>query len=193
MSNVMKIAIPLVVVIATLAAVDITVAGSHNDPKAGTENAAAPVTPVAQDTAVSLEGIELGTHVYGPQITSEDLAGKAVVFEYWGDLCSPCIRAIPHLTELQNDHADKLQIVANQVWTPNLEAAKKAWTNAGGSDKVAVINHGVLKNAKDKIKGVPHSFVFDAQGKLIWDGHPLAEEFDAAVKAAVATAGEGQG
>lgn len=142
-------------------------------------------TTKAANDDVSLKGVTLGTHVYGPKITADDLSGKVVVFEYWGDRCPPCIRAIPHLVKTQEKYGkDKIAIVANQVWTKDVEAAKKAWTNAGGSDKISVVNHGKLKGAK--VRGVPNSFIFDHTGKLLYNGHPMNPKFDETVKKAIA-------
>ena len=138
------------------------------------------VTQAANDD-VSLKGVDLGTHVYGPQVDADALKGKVVVFEYWGDRCPPCIRAIPHLVKIQEKYGDKkLHIVANQVWTKDTEAAKKAWKNAGGSNAISVVNHGKLEGAK--LKGVPHSFIFDHTGKLLWHGHPANKKFDETIK-----------
>lgn len=138
------------------------------------------------DDELTLAEVNLGTHVHGPETDADALTGKAVVIEYWGDRCPPCIRAIPHLNEVQAEHTrEKLIVVANQVWTQDVDAAKKAWTNAGGGDGITVVNHGAVQGAQ--VRGVPHAFVFNADGTLAWRGHPASPEFDEAVAAAVAT------
>ncbi|MFI4861892.1 MAG: TlpA family protein disulfide reductase [Phycisphaerales bacterium JB063] len=129
-------------------------------------------TTFAGNDDVTLEGVDLGTHVYGPEVEAADLEGKVVVYEYWGDRCPPCIRAIPHVVELQAEYgSDKLVVVANQVWTQDTDAAKNAWINAGGSEAITVINHGGLDGAQ--VTGVPHSFIFSHEGELLWHGHPM--------------------
>lgn len=164
MTRLFKLTAPLLVLAAMLALVTATQAGNDD---------------------VSLDGVKLGTHVHGPKTSADDLAGKVVVFEYWGDGCPPCLHAIPHLAKLQKKYGrDKLNIVANQVWTKDIEAAKQAWKDAGGSDDISVVNHGALKGAS--VNGVPHSFVFDHKGKLLWHGHPASSEMDKTIKAAVA-------
>lgn len=163
MTRLLKITAPLLAIVALLTFVTMTNAGNDD---------------------VSLDKVDLGTHVHGPKVDAKALEGKVVVFEYWGDRCPPCIRAIPHLVKLQKEYGnDKLQIVANQVWTKDTDAAKKAWENAGGSDKIAVVNHGKLEGAA--VRGVPHSFVFDHEGNLLWHGHPADKKLDETIKAAV--------
>lgn len=132
----------------------------------------ATTTTFADDEGISLEGVDLGTHVYGPEVEARDLEGKVVVFEYWGDRCPPCVRSIPHVVELQAEYgSDKLVVIANQVWTQDTDDAQKAWTDHGGSDAITVINHGGLVGAE--VRGVPHAFIFSHTGELLWRGHPM--------------------
>lgn len=125
----------------------------------------------ADDDKSTLDGVDLGEHVLGPEVTADDLKGKVVVFEYWGDKCGPCLVSIPGLVKVSEEYdAEKLAIVANQVWTKDADATKKAWKNAGGNDKISVVNHGALKATSHR--GVPHAYVFDHKGKMIWHGNP---------------------
>jgi len=120
---------------------------------------------------ITLDGVSLGTHVLGPELETDDLKGKVVVFEYWGDKCPPCHASIPGIVKLRGEYdSDKLAIVANQVWTKKTEDTKKAWEKHGGDDSVTVVNHGKLKGADHR--GVPHAYVLDHEGKLIWRGNP---------------------
>ncbi|MEM6258970.1 MAG: TlpA disulfide reductase family protein [Planctomycetota bacterium] len=123
------------------------------------------------DNNITLDGVSLGDHVMGPELKTDDLKGKVVLFEYWGDRCPPCHDSIPGIVDLRGDYsADKLAIVANQVWTKDADKTKKAWEKHGGDDTVTVVNHGKLEGAKHR--GVPHAYVLDHNGKLIWNGNP---------------------
>lgn len=165
MNRLFKLTAPLFAIAATLA----LVTGTH-----AADNQA----------QITLEGVDLGTHVHGPEVEATDLSGKVVLFEYWGDRCPPCIRAIPLLVKKRAEYGeDKLAIVANQVWTKDIEQAKKAWTNAGGNDKITVVNHGKLQGAQ--VRGVPHAFLLDHNGKLLWRGHPMSPELNTKLKEAV--------
>lgn len=120
---------------------------------------------------ISLDGVSLGDHVMGPEIEINDLDDKIVVFEYWGDRCPPCHDSIPGLVKLRSEYgSDKLEIIANQVWTKDADKTKAAWEQHGGDDTITVVNHGKLK--KTNHRGVPHAYVFDHNGKLIWNGNP---------------------
>lgn len=156
--------------------------------QAGITNAALFDTDVA-NAAVTLEGVTLGEHVMGPKLGVDDLKNRVVVFEFWGDRCPPCHASIPSIVQMRSEYtSDKLAIVANQVWTKDAEATKNAWTKHGGDDSVTVINHGSLENTNHR--GVPHVYVLDHKGELIWNGnpHPRAggPEMKEVVKKAVA-------
>ena len=143
----------------------------------------------AQDgDEITLTGVNMGTHVAGPELDADDLAGKVVVFEYWGHQCPPCIASIPHINGLREEYdADKVAIIANQVWTRDVGEARKVWEDNNGSEDITVVNHGGVRGVQ--VRGVPHAFVFDHEGKMVWRGnpHPRAggPEMDAAIEAAV--------
>ena len=42
----------------------------------------------------------------GEPLSWSDLKGKVVLIDFWGTWCAPCRRAIPHLKELYDKHAD---------------------------------------------------------------------------------------
>ena len=137
---------------------------------------------------ITLDGVSLGTHVMGPELKTDDLKGKVVVFEYWGDRCPPCHASIPGIVKLRGEYEyEKVAIVANQVWTKDKDATKKAWEKHGGDDSITVVNHGSLKGANPR--GVPHAYVLDHNGKKIWEGNPHpragAKEMKEVIKEAV--------
>lgn len=170
MNRLVKLALPLLAVAAMLSL--------------GTATQADATSKNDKNKDVTLKDVDLGTYVHGPTVKPEVFEGRVVVFEYWGDTCGPCLRAIPHLVKLQKEHGDKkLVIVANQSWTKDVKTAKKAWINSGGDATIPVINHGKLKGAK--VEYYPQSFIFDHKGKLLWVGNPHDKDFDSTIENAV--------
>ncbi len=132
--------------------------------------------------APTLAGVNLGEYASGPKVRAADLKGRVVVVEYWGNTCAPCLAAIPHVAALQEKYPyQALIVVANQCWPGDAQDTAKVWAAHKGGAKVAVIHNGGL--AKTEVKGVPHAFVFDAAGKLVFEGYPT--NMDAAVEKAV--------
>ena len=135
--------------------------------------------------AATLDGVNLGTPVSGPRITAEDLKGRVVLFEYWGVNCPPCRRSIPHLSEWQAAYdRETFVIVANHCQGGSADNTRSVWAANGGTDQISVIDNGDLPGAK--VSGIPRCFLFDHEGKLIFDGSPF--DVESALKKAVEAA-----
>lgn len=119
--------------------------------------------------AADLKGVNLGTWVSGPKVTAADLAGKVVIFEYWGVNCPPCVANIPHVSDLAAlADPDRLLVIANHCQGPGRTA--EVWQAKKGTDKPAVIEGGDLPGSN--VSGIPRIFVFDHTGAQVFDGHP---------------------
>lgn len=130
----------------------------------------------------TLDGVNLGTHICGPSISTSELKGKVVLFEYWGVNCPPCVASIPHLTHLQKQYGrDNFIILANHCQGGGAANTTKVWKGKATNDLVTVIDGGDLPNSK--VSGIPRCFLFNHEGKLVFDGHPA--KVDAALKEAM--------
>lgn len=134
--------------------------------------------------AVTLDGLSLGSSVSGPTVGAGDLKGRVVLFEYWGINCGPCLASIPHLAELQAKLGrDNFIVIANQCQEADDATARSTWMSHGGGALATLVNHHELPGAQ--VTGIPHCFLFDNEGKLIFDGNPasLGTKPEDAVKA----------
>jgi thiol-disulfide isomerase/thioredoxin len=137
--------------------------------------------------AATMDGVNLGTHISGPKVTVEELKGKVVLFEYWGVNCPPCRSSIPHLSSWQKQFdRETFVIIANHCQGGTADNTRKVWAQSGGTDAVTVIDNGEL--AGSNVSGIPRCFLFDHNGKLVFDGSPFQVE-DALKKAVEASPG----
>lgn len=110
-----------------------------------------------------------------------DLAGgkgKTVhVVEFWATWCGPCRTSIPHLTELQKRFKDK-GVVFIGVSNEKSDVVKKFVTKMGDKmDYAVAIDGGKTSEGYMEafnINGIPHAFVVDKDGRIVWQGHPMA-------------------
>jgi len=107
--------------------------------------------------------------------------GKVVVVEFWATWCGPCIAAMPHLTQLQKDYADKDVIIIGVTRPDPNNALEKVEEFVGkNTDKMAyrvafdgneTTFNGYMKAAGQN--GIPTAFIVDRDGKVAWIGHPI--------------------
>ena len=108
--------------------------------------------------------------------------GKIYVVECWATWCGPCIKSMPHLSELQRQYGPKGVTVIGVTSPDNrgstLERVETlvAQKGDGMAYTVAWDEDGGYK--KDYMEpagqtGIPCSFLIDGQGKIAFIGHPM--------------------
>lgn len=118
--------------------------------------------------------LQIGEWIKGGPHTLGD--GTIYVLEFWSSTCPHCINAIPHLTGIQHSFG----ACGVQVLALSMEAAStiRTFVEAQGDAMdytVAVDDNYATYRAYDglyDIPGVPHAFLIDGEGKLVWQGHP---------------------
>jgi len=130
------------------------------------------------DTAPPLNGVSWAKG-------SEPSFGKQfTLVEFWATWCGPCIANIPHLTELNEEYGDQLAIAG----LSNEDMEKVGPFVAEQGDRMAY-NVGsapaeLYKSYMDGIPGIPHAFLVNSDGIVVWHGHPGT--FDEIMQRAVA-------
>ncbi len=111
---------------------------------------------------------------------AEFQAGHTYVVEFWATWCGPCVRAFPHLSELQKQYEGKVTFIGVTSEDPNntLDGVKKMVAEKG--DKMAytvawddgrTTNKAFMDAAGER--GIPCSFVVNGEGIIAYIGHPM--------------------
>ncbi len=148
---------------------------------------AVPLGLLADGPQVGEELVELDARDWlnteeGQEVDVEEQDGKVLVIEFWGTWCPPCRAVIPHMKELYKRYSKtgKFEVVAVH--------------SVRGGDKQAVHDF-IVENempypvcidagsaARDYgIEGYPTALVVGPDGRVVYRGHPAAEEFEAAI------------
>lgn len=113
--------------------------------------------------------------------TLTGLRGKVVLVEFWATWCGPCVESIPHLNELHRKYAGRkfqlLSFVEEGHKTMDKFLNKKRVEYPIGLESASLEEYG--------ISGIPHAFLIDQGGKVIWHGHSASPEMDDAISRAV--------
>jgi len=130
--------------------------------------------------AQEVQNIELNTTMGQPVTITvtqngflfDKFKGKAVLLDFFGPYCPPCLLEIPHLIEMQKENKDKLQIIGVQVQTQMSNEDLNAFIKEKG------INYPVVNldyawdlvsfvRANTGWKGqIPYMLIFDKKGDL---------------------------
>lgn len=110
--------------------------------------------------------------------------GKVYVLECWATWCGPCVRAIPHVTELQKKYAEKgLVVIGMNVWENDDAAVEPFVEKMGAKMDYRVATDDKKDGGRGKMaelwmeaagrNGIPCSFIVDRDLKVAWIGHPM--------------------
>jgi len=122
--------------------------------------------------------LRIAEWVKGKPVDLAALKGKQVaVVEFWATWCPPCRASIPHLTELQKKFKD---VVFIGISDEKVDTVKKFVAKMGAQMDYTVAVDDARQTSKGYmgaygINGIPHAFIVDKQGRVVWDGHPMAD------------------
>lgn len=109
--------------------------------------------------------------------------GHVYVIEFWATWCGPCVWAMPHLSDVQRQYADKdVTVIAVNVMDEDTTAAKALITRLGQTveNRVAIDANTAGEKAGATAKAwlganreIPRCVIIDRQGRVAWVGHPM--------------------
>lgn len=120
-----------------------------------------------------------------------DLAGKAVILDFWATYCEPCKREIPHLNSLAAKYGpDNLRVIGLNVGGDEDRAKIPAFVATTKIDyPIAVPEDDLTRFIFGSETAIPQTAIFDRQGKLIKKivgfSPQIQKELDEAVETAV--------
>lgn len=92
--------------------------------------------------------------------------GKVVVLDFWASWCKPCRQSIPWLNEMKSRYAnDGLVVIGVNVDAERADAER--FMRAVPIDFDVVFDPEGELAKRFKLQGMPSSFVFDREGKMV--------------------------
>jgi thiol-disulfide isomerase/thioredoxin len=116
--------------------------------------------------------------IKGAAVNLADGKGTNIyVVEFWATWCGPCRRTIPHLSEMQRAYKDKGVVMIGisdedaDVVTPFVEKMGTNMEYVVALDRDKETSRAYMRAFG--VNGIPHAFVIDKNGVIVWQGHPL--------------------
>ena len=111
------------------------------------------------------------------QSNSVSVSGKPLIISFWATWCKPCIKELTAIHEKLPDWQDEtgVELVAVSIDDSRSSAKVAPFVSGRGWDfRVLLDVNGDLKRALNVIN-VPHTFLYDGSGKLVWQHTTYAE------------------
>ena len=118
---------------------------------AAAEDVAAP-EPISSFSLPNLAG--------GNYDLSEDLGEKVILINFWATWCTPCMKEMPKLNEMQKAHPDKLQIISISADEARDAAKVKAIVKRFQYDPIVLLDAETKIVSKlNKRKDMPYTLI----------------------------------
>lgn len=115
-------------------------------------------------------------------------AKKVAVVEFWATWCPPCRASIPHITKLQQKYKDSAVFIG--VSSESAETVKSFVEKQGDNMNYRVAidsENGTTKGFMGAfgIQAIPHAFLVDQTGRIIYHAHPMDTKLEDYLEKAV--------
>jgi len=102
--------------------------------------------------------------------TKPEMEGQPLLLEFWATWCAPCRESIPHLNEIHAKYKDRGLLVVGATDEPN--AVIRKFQKELPMDYHVATDTGGRLNEKLGVSGIPHAFLVNKSGEIVWQGHP---------------------
>jgi cytochrome c biogenesis protein CcmG/thiol:disulfide interchange protein DsbE len=120
-----------------------------------------------------------GVDLQGATTSLHAIKGKALLVNFWATWCAPCMQELPALQSLHTKLRDRGFQVVGVAVGDSAENIREAVARFGITFPV-IIDEAGLSKRKFEVKGLPESFVLDAEHRVLLvqdpgDGSPVTK------------------
>lgn len=104
-------------------------------------------------------------------------SGKPLVINFWATWCKPCVRELTNIADVYPDWADEtgVKLIAISIDDSRSMSRVAPFVNSKGWEyEVYIDANSDMKRAMN-VPNVPHTFLIDGNGKVVWQHTSYAE------------------
>jgi peroxiredoxin len=109
----------------------------------------------------------------GERITSDDLAGKAVLVNFWNTWCRPCHEELPALKQFWREHQGDGDVVMVGIVRDDTKGRVARYVDDEGIDWTIALDPGSQAALDFATRGQPETFAISPSGRIV--GYQLSE------------------
>jgi thiol-disulfide isomerase/thioredoxin len=94
---------------------------------------------------------------------------KLYFIDFWATWCGPCIHASKYIESLQKQYADEFYVLSLSQESPEVV---KQFMLKNQNGLATAIDYEGETFSKNKVRSLPYSILYNANGIKIWEGHP---------------------
>ena len=114
-----------------------------------------------------------------PNKIAKDEVSKLYFIDFWATWCAPCIHVSKYLTVLQKQYPEDLYIISLTQEDP--EKVKK-FLLKHATDLAIAIDYDGETFYKNGISSLPSGILLNANGSILWEGHPAELKYEMIAK-----------
>ena len=119
--------------------------------------------------------------INGGQISSEELLNKkAVIIDFWAKWCTPCKKALPHLSDLQEEYANLANVVCITIDKARDKDKAKSFVKSKGYDFITLFDPNKSVSDMLNVSSIPRTFIVNGNGEIVYkhEGYTQGDEYE---------------
>jgi thiol-disulfide isomerase/thioredoxin len=142
-----------------------------------------PALAAPKDLKDRIPDFELVT-LDGQTLSSKDLKGKVVLFDFWGTWCPPCVAALPALRDLGRKSETEPFVLIGIASDADVRTLR-AFYSKGKPEWPEVWDEGMRFSGRCGVHGYPTYILINGEGEIVFREQGWSDEINMSLHSAV--------